>query len=66
MRACLWPVQESNQGETEIQVAVQASIKKVLNNYSWDEIRELQRSDSLKGPIYHAMSKNKRPSQLGQ
>ncbi|KAJ7998494.1 hypothetical protein DPEC_G00205510 [Dallia pectoralis] len=43
VRACLWPAQESKQGEADIRVAVQASIRKVLNGYSWNEIRELQR-----------------------
>lgn len=62
VRACLWPAQESKRGETDVQVAVQAFIKKVLNGYNWDEIRALQRSDPLIGPIYHAVSKNERPS----
>lgn len=39
VRTCLWPAQEFKWGKTDVQVAVQASIKKVLNGYSWDEIR---------------------------
>ncbi len=66
VRACLWPAQESKQREADVKVAVQASIKKVVNGYNWDEIKALQRSDPLIGPIYHAVSKNERPSRAGQ
>ncbi|KAJ8005431.1 hypothetical protein DPEC_G00146580 [Dallia pectoralis] len=66
VRACLWPAQESKQGEADIRVAVQASIRKVLNGYSWNEIRELQRSDSLMGSIYNAVSKGRKPSRAEQ
>ncbi|KAK3536658.1 hypothetical protein QTP86_015450, partial [Hemibagrus guttatus] len=54
VHACLWPGQEAKQGRTDIKLAVQASIQKVVNGYNWDEIRALQRSDPLIGPIYHA------------
>ncbi|KAJ8016011.1 hypothetical protein DPEC_G00002690 [Dallia pectoralis] len=66
VRACLWAAQESKQGETDVRVAVQASIRKVLNGYSWNEIRELQRSDALMGPIYNAVSKGRKPSRAEQ
>lgn len=66
VRACMWPAQESKQGETDVRVTVQASIRKVLNGYSWDEIRELQRSDALMGPIYNAVSKARKPSGAGR
>ncbi|RXN11584.1 Transposon Ty3-I Gag-Pol poly [Labeo rohita] len=66
VRACLWPGREYKQREIDVKVAVQASIKKEVNGYNWDEIKAWQRSDPLIGPIYHAVSKNERPSQAGQ
>ncbi len=45
VRACLWPALESKQRETDVKVALQASIKKVVNGYNWDEIKVLQRRD---------------------
>lgn len=64
--ACLWPALETKQEDISVQLAVQASIRKEVNGYSWDEIMRLQKSVPVIALVYDAVSKNKRPSPAEQ
>ncbi len=52
--------------DVSIQLAVQASVRKVVNGYSWDEIMKLQKSDPVIALVCDSVSKNKRQSPAEQ
>ncbi|RXN33232.1 Transposon Ty3-I Gag-Pol poly [Labeo rohita] len=64
VRACLWPGKRTDQEKPEGKAAVQASIRGEINGYSWSEIGKQQKTDPAIGPIYKAVSENKRPSRM--
>ncbi|MCI4388617.1 hypothetical protein PGIGA_G00087940 [Pangasianodon gigas] len=64
VRACLWPGRRIDQEESEGKAAVQASIRGEINGYSWSEIGKQQKNDPVIGPVYKAVSENKRPSRM--
>ncbi len=66
VHACLWPPHETKREDVGIQLAVQASVRKVVNGYSWDEIMKLQKSDPVIALVCDSVSKNKRPSPAEQ
>lgn len=59
-------VRGPKQRETGVKVAVQTSINQGLCGYNWNEIKALQRCNTLLDPIYNAISRNERPSCMGQ